>query len=98
MRLIDPTKTVTTRETTENGLVDRREHFNGSVDATVHIRALRLNLVADAPPRKAVVAAVAELEAAQAAWILAKHSGDPAFVTSAKRRLLDANERMVEAQ
>ena len=97
MRLIDPTKTVTTREVTDKTVIHRREHFNGSVDANVHVQPLRLHLTQDAPPNKNLIAAVAELEAAQAEWLIAKHSPDPAWVSYAERRVRDARERVQEA-
>lgn len=98
MRLIDPTKVDISRRPTEHGYVATREHWNGSVDATVKLKALRLSIVADAPPNKDHVAAIHELEAAQQEWLYAKHSPDPAWVEYAKRRLRIANERLREVQ
>lgn len=97
MRLIDPTKTRVSREKTRDGWVARREHFNGSVDATVRLKALRLHVTAGAPPNTRLVAAVAELEAAQAEWMIAKHSGSDEWRRYAAARLTAANQRMREA-
>ena len=47
MRLIDPTKTRVRRDRTEAGtLISHRDHFNGSVDAKVNLRSIRVRLVA----------------------------------------------------
>ena len=73
-------------------------HFDGSQDATVRIRSLKLSVTADAPPRPEVVAAVAELEAAQREWLIAKHSRNPLVVRRSRRRLIAANERLVSVQ
>ena len=98
MLLVDPTKTRTIRERTEKGGVTRTEHWNGSVDANVKIKALRLSLTAGAPPDTRLVQAIAELEAAQKEWLIAKHSPDPAWVMYARRRIRDAKERVREVQ
>ena len=98
MRLIDPTKTDISRRPTEHGYVAMREHWNGSVDATVRVKALRLSVVADAPPSKMLVAAVAELEAAQAEWMIAKNSRSDEWKRYVQRRLHTANERLREVQ
>jgi len=94
--LVDPTKTRTIRERTEKGAVARTEHWDGSVDASVQLRALRLHMTSGAPPDTRLVQAVAELEAAQREWLVAKHSPDPAWVRFAKRRVWDAKERVRE--
>ena len=96
MLLVDPTKTNTVRERTEHGAVARREHWDGTVDANVRLRALRLHMTSGAPPDTRLVQAVAELEAAQKEWLIAKHSPDPAWVMYAKRRVVDAKERVRE--
>ena len=96
MLLIDPTKTNTIRERTEKGAVARTEHWDGSVDASVKLKALRLNMTSGAPPDTRLVQAVAELEAAQREWLVAKHSPDPAWVMFAKRRIRVAKERVRE--
>ena len=96
MLLIDPTKTQMTRERTGKGTVARREHWDGSVDANVQLRALRLHMTSGAPPDTRLVQAVAELEAAQREWLVAKHSPDPAWVMFAKRRVMVAKERVRE--
>jgi len=98
MRLIDPTKTVVRTEATEHGQVKIREHFNGSQDATVQIKALRLSFTAGAPPNAALVAAIHELEEAQAEWRLAKESGSNAWMGFVSNRLRVANERVRETQ
>ena len=96
MLLIDPTKTKTTRERTDKGAVARREHWDGSVDANVQLQALRLHMTSGAPPDTRLVEAIAELEAAQKEWLVAKHSPDPAWVMFAKRRVMVAKERVRE--
>jgi hypothetical protein len=98
MRLIDPTKTVIKTARTEHGWVKTREHFNGSQDATVKVKALRLNMTAGAPPNQALVAAVHELEQAQQEWLLAKSSLDERWRTYSAARLRAANERVKETQ
>ena len=43
MRLIDPTKTKIFKERTRLGWnITRREHFNGSVDANVQLKAIKI--------------------------------------------------------
>ena len=94
--LIDPSKTNTVRERTEKGSVARTEHWDGSVDASVRLRALRLHMTSGAPPDTRLVAAVAELEAAQREWLVAKHSPDPAWSRFVRRRIEVAKERVRE--
>lgn len=95
MRLIDPTKTKTFREQTHLGWnITRREHFNGSVDANVQLKAIKI----EAHVSKPLVAAIAELEAATREWRVAKHSDSDAWKQFAKTRLRVANERVMETQ
>lgn len=100
MRLIDPTKTRIRYEDTEYGprRIAYRDHFNGSRDAKIRLTGLRLNMTAGAPPNKEHVAAIHNLEAAQAEWMLAKHSNDEQWRIAARQRLIDANERLWEVQ
>lgn len=98
MRLIDPTKTRTNVEDSEHGprRVQYTEHHNGSVDATVKIKAIRI--VSGAPASKPLVLAIAELESAAREWRVAKHSASVDWKTHVKDRLRVANERVQELQ
>lgn len=90
-------KTVTVEDTeyVRNG-VTRTEHWDGSVDATVRVKGLRLNITAGAPPQQTVVDAIAALEEAQAEWRIAKHSGNAEWMGYARRRLESCNVRLKE--
>ena len=93
MRLIDPTKKLTTVERTEHGNnISRVEHHNGQVDATVKIKAIRI--VSGAPASKPLVEAIAELESATREWRVAKHSTSDDWKAHVKMRLRDANEKV----
>lgn len=93
MRLIDPSKQLTTVERTEHGTNIRRvEHHNGTVDATVKIKAIRI--VSGAPASKPLVEAIAELEAATREWRVAKHSQSDEWKSHVKTRLRVANEKV----
>ena len=97
MRLIDPTKTLTTVERTEHGNnIQRVEHHNGQVDATVKIRAIKI--VSGAPASKPLVEAIAELESATREWRVAKHSTSDEWKSHVKTRLRVANEKVQAAQ
>ena len=97
MRLIDPTKTLTTVERTEHGNnIQRVEHHNGQVDATVKIRAIKI--VSGAPASKPLVEAIAELESAAREWRVAKHSTSEEWKSHVKTRLRVANEKVQAAQ
>ena len=97
MRLIDPTKTLTTTERTEHGdNITYKEHHNGSVDATVKIKAVKI--VSGAPASKPLIAAIAELEAATKEWRVAKHSNSTEWRRFVKTRLRVANQRVQETQ
>ena len=95
MRLIDPTKTKIFKERTHLGEnITRREHFNGSVDANVQLKAIKI----EAHVTKPLIAAIAELEAATREWRVAKHSDSAEWRRFAKTRLKAANERVKETQ
>ena len=97
MRLIDPTKTKTFVERTEHGNnIQRTEHFNGSEDANVKIKAVRITF--GAPPSKPLVAAIKELESSIKEWRVAKHSDSDEWKRYAKARMKSANERVQETQ
>ena len=98
MRLIDPTKTQTTVTDSEHGRdrIQYTEHHNGTVDATVKIKAIKI--MSGAPPSKPLVAAIAELESATREWRVAKHSQSDEWKTHVKTRLRVANELVQELQ
>lgn len=98
MRLIHPDATHTTSETVERGRVIRTEHFNGSVDAEVKLRALRFNVVADAPPDQRLVYAIHELEEATKEYRLAQHAGNPGWLTYSTGRMAEAKRKVRELQ
>jgi len=98
MRLIDPTKTRTTVEDSEHGSrrIKYTEHHDGTVDANVKVRAIKIT--SGAPPSKPLVTAIAELESAVREWRVAKHSPSKDWKRYAKTRLRVANEKVQEAQ
>jgi hypothetical protein len=83
---------------TEYGGVTITDRFDGSNDATVRIKALRLNLTAGAPPNRELVRAIALLEEAQAEWLVAKHSDNAEWQQYVRRKLAAANLRVQEVQ
>ena len=91
-------KTSTVTQDTPYGFTRHTEHADGTVDATVRVTGLRLNLTADAPPNKQLVYAVAELEEANREHRLASASGQPEWIAYTKRRLTAANVRIQEVQ
>ena len=97
MRLIDPTKKLTTVERTEHGNnIQRVEHHDGQVDANVKVKAIRI--VSGTPPSKPLVAAIAELESATREWRVAKHSQSDDWKRYVRNRLRIANAKVQEAQ
>jgi hypothetical protein len=98
MRLIDPTKTQTSVTDSEHGRdrIRYTEHHDGTVDATVKIRAIRI--VSGAPASKPLVSAIAELESATREWRVAKHSTSDEWKRHAKTKLRVANEKVQAAQ
>ena len=95
MRLIDPTKTRITKQRTHLGEnITRREHFDGSVDANVQLKAIKVTTVVSKP----LVHAINELEEATREWRIAKHSKSDEWKNYAKTRLRVANERLLEVQ
>jgi len=97
MRLIDPTKKRQTVTETEIGRnIRHTEHHDGTVDAEVKIKAVKITF--GAPPSKPLVAAIAELESAIREWRVAKHSTSDEWKTYAKARMKSANERVQETQ
>ena len=97
MRLIDPTKIRQTVTRTHLGRnIRHTEHHNGIVDGEVRLQAVKI--IANAPPTKPLVHAIAELEAATREWRVAKHSDSPEWKRYVKTRLRVANERLAEVQ
>jgi hypothetical protein len=92
------TSKVQTFETNEAAKIIRTEHFDGTLDATVKVKALKLSLTQGADPSREHVAAIHELEAANKEHGLAKHSGSEEWVRFTTRRLRKANERLLEVQ
>ena len=97
MILIDPTKTIETVEKTEYGSVTTRERHDGSNDATVKVKTLRIRPFQGAPDKQHVYA-IMELQAATREHMLAKHSNQPEWLRYTTERLADANIRIVEVQ
>lgn len=76
----------------------RTDRFDGSNDATVYVKSIKINLTKDAPPNRDYVAAIAELEQATREYRLASRSGSHEWKQYASRRLREANLRVVEVQ
>ena len=97
MRLIDPTKTRTRVERTRLGRNIRyTDHHDGSIDAEVKIRPIRLRLTAGTS--KAHVEAIRELEEATREELLARNSGHKEWARYATMRLEAAKQRVMETQ
>jgi hypothetical protein len=92
------TATKSFTEVNDKTTIITREHFNGSVDQTVKLKALRLDVQLDGGVRREHLAAIAELEAANKEHLLAKHSGSVEWAAYTTRRLKAANVRLVEVE
>jgi len=84
-------------EKTEYGSITTKEYHDGSNDATVKIKALRITPMSG-PPDKDHVAAIMELQAATQEHMLAKHANQPEWVRYTTGRLKTANLRIQEVQ
>ena len=92
------TSTKTTSEKNDKATIITTSHFNGSVDKTVQVKAIRLSFTDSAPPNKALVAAIFELEGATKEHRLAKNSNSAEWLSYTTRRLREANVRLLEVQ
>ncbi len=101
MKLIDSRKTRVRTEVTEHGnKIKHRDHFDGSVDAKVYLKALRIRMVADdgKPLVREQVMAIGAFEEANRHYLIAKHSGNDEWRTHALRLLKAAERRVEETQ
>lgn len=101
MILIDKAKTKLTRERTDVGtIVSHREHWDGSVDGKVQLKAIRirLRLTDGAPLNQAHLEAIGAFQEAQANYRIAKHSGQPEWERHARARLAETRRRLQETQ
>ena len=102
MLLIDPTKTQTRvqRNPREGTVVKHLDHFDGSTDAKVHLRTIRIKLVAaeGAPLNVEQIKALGVFEEANRAYIIAKHSGSDEWRDHAFQRLEYARRRLEDNQ
>jgi hypothetical protein len=87
-----------TTEVNEHATIDTFDHFDGSVDKTVKVKALKLSFTDGAAPNKEHVRAIAELQEASKEHMLAKHSKDDAWLRYTTERLRVANIRLLEVQ
>lgn len=71
-------------------------HFDGSKDATVKVRSLKLYVSSGAPPNREALLAVRELQEATRALAFARQVGRGVGV--AEQRLREANQRLLEVQ
>ncbi len=92
------TATVEKVEKTQFTTITRTEHFDGTLDATVAVKAMRLSFAEGADPNREHVAAIAELQAATQEHRLARHSGLADWVRYTTERLHRANDRLLEVQ
>lgn len=90
--------TKTSSEKNDKATIITTSHFNGSVDKTVKVKAVKLSLTDGAPPNKEHIAAIAELGAASKEHLLAKNSNSPEWLRYTTRRLEAANVRLLEVQ
>jgi len=91
-------KQSTVTERTQYGYTTHTEHADGTLDATVKVTGLRLNITNGAPPDTRLVYAIAELEEATREHRLASQSGQDDWIRYTTRRLADANLRVKEVQ
>ncbi len=100
MRLIDPTRTNVRSVDSEygRGMIRYREHHNGSVDAIVFMRALRIRMTQGAPLVGEFVVALEEQQAAVREHELARQADSPDWLRYAAGRLKAANEKVQELQ
>ena len=101
MLLIDPTKTRTRTEKTHIGTVVKHlDHFDGTTDAKVQLRTIRIRLVAaeGAPLNVEQVKAIAVFEEASRAYMIANHSGSDEWRDHAFSRLEYARRRLEDNQ
>ena len=100
MRLIDPTRTNVRSVDSEygRGMIRYREHHDGSVDAIVFMRALRIRMTQGAPLASVFLGALEEQQAAVREHELARQADSPDWLRYAARRLEVANEKITELQ
>ena len=87
-----------TVEKTERGpIIDTYTKFDGSVDKTVKVQAIKLNMSPnDFSPQH--LKAFQDVQEASRHFLIAKHSNDPEMVRKAKIKLERANVRLLEVQ
>ncbi len=102
MRLINPTRTRRRAQHNkrEGTVVKHLDHFDGRTDAKVHLRTIRIKLVAaeGAPLNTEQLKAIGAFEEANRNYIIAKHSGSDEWRDSAFRRLDYARRRLEDNQ
>ncbi len=102
MRLIDPTKTRRRAQHNkrEGTVVKHLDHFDGRTDAKVHLKTIRVKLVAaeGAPLNVEQIRAIAVFEEANRTYMIAKHSGNDEWRDHAYRRLQYSRTRMEDNQ
>ncbi len=102
MLLIDPTKTRRRAQHNkrEGTVVKHLDHFDGRTDAKVHLRTIRIKLVAaeGAPLNVEQIKAIGVFEEANRTYIIAKHSGSDEWRDHAFQRLEYARRRLEDNQ
>ncbi len=102
MLLIDPTKTRRRAQHNkrEGTVVKHLDHFDGTTDAKVHLRTIRIKLVAaeGAPLNVEQIKALGVFEEANRAYMIAKHSGSDEWRDHAFARLEYARTRLEDNQ
>ena len=101
MRLIDTSSTRIRRERTEHGnVIVHRDHFDGSKDATVHLKPIRVRLTTaeGAPLDREHLKAIGAFEEANRQHLIAKHSGNDQWAAHAYEQLQAAEQRLEETQ
>jgi len=84
-----------TGQVSKKGFVDQVEHWDGSMDANVHLRAMRLKV---RPENGADLEAIMEFEAAVRAHELSLQTGDMILRAQTKKRVNRAKQRLIERQ
>ncbi len=88
----------TTEKTDSGATIETFTKFDGTMDATVKVKSLKLNISTSEGLSPNHVAAFKELQAATQHFLIAKHSNNDIMLRKATIRLEHANVRLMEVQ
>ena len=89
-----------TGQVADTGTVTHREHWNGSMDATVRPKTvtMKMNVTMGADPDPQHVQAIAVFEKATRRLDFARQSGDSSFIMKAERAMATAQKQLEATQ